>query len=80
MDRAALRVLDIARSVLAELDLEVVLERVLAAAKELTDAQYAALGVLADSRTELDRFLTLGIDDAARAEVGDLPRGRGVLG
>ncbi|HVP75158.1 MAG TPA: GAF domain-containing protein [Gaiellaceae bacterium] len=72
--------LDVARSVLAELDLEAVLERVLAAAKELTDAEYAALGVLADSRTELARFLTLGIDDAARAEIGDLPRGRGVLG
>jgi signal transduction histidine kinase len=73
-------VLDVARSVLSELDVETVLERVLAAAKELTGAQYAALGVLADSRTELSRFLTLGIDDAQRAEIGDLPRGRGVLG
>jgi GAF domain-containing protein len=73
-------VLDVARSVLSELDVETVLERVLAAAKELTGAQYAALGVLADSRTELSRFLTLGIDDARRAEIGDLPRGRGVLG
>ena len=72
--------LDVARSVLSELDVETVLERVLAAAKELTGAQYAALGVLADSRTELSRFLTLGIDDARRAEIGDLPRGRGVLG
>ena len=72
--------LDVARSVLAELDLELVLERVLAAAKELTGARYAALGVLAESRTELARFLTLGLDDATRAEIGDLPRGRGVLG
>jgi len=80
VDRAALRVLDVARSVLAELDLEVVLERVLAAAKELTGAQYAALGVLSESRTELDRFLTLGFDEATRGEIGDLPRGRGVLG
>ncbi|HXY81022.1 MAG TPA: GAF domain-containing sensor histidine kinase [Gaiellaceae bacterium] len=80
MDRAVLRVLDVARSVLAELDLEVVLERVLAAAKELTGARYAALGVLAESRTELSRFLTVGIDDVTRAEIGDLPRGRGVLG
>jgi signal transduction histidine kinase len=73
-------VLDVARSVLAELDVDTVLERVLAAAKELTGAQYAALGVLADSRTELSRFLTLGIEEAQRAEIGDLPRGRGVLG
>jgi len=80
MDRAVLGVLDVARSVLSELDVEIVLERVLASAKELTGAQYAALGVLADSRTELSRFLTLGVDDAQRAEIGDLPRGRGVLG
>jgi signal transduction histidine kinase len=73
-------VLDVARSVLSELDVETVLERVLASAKELTGAQYAALGVLADSRTELSRFLTLGVDDAQRGEIGDLPRGRGVLG
>ena len=80
MDRAVAGVLDVARSVLAELDLEVVLDRVLNAAKDLTDAQYAALGVLNESRTELSRFLTVGIDDAARREIGDLPRGRGVLG
>jgi len=80
MDRAVAGVLDVARSVLAELDLEVVLDRVLNAAKDLTDAQYAALGVLNESRTELARFLTVGIDDAARREIGDLPRGRGVLG
>ena len=65
---------------LSELDVETVLVRVLAAAKDLTGAQYAALGVLGESRTELSRFLTLGIDDATRAEIGDLPRGRGVLG
>ncbi|HTO26152.1 MAG TPA: GAF domain-containing protein [Gaiellaceae bacterium] len=80
MDRAVLRVLDVARSVLEELDLEVALDRVLDAAKELTGAQYAALGVLNESRTELARFKTLGIDDATHAEIGDLPRGRGVLG
>ncbi len=72
--------LEVARSVLAELDLETVLERVLEAARGLTDARYAALGVLDESRSELARFLTLGIDEAERAEIGDLPRGRGVLG
>ncbi len=80
IDKAVLSVLDVARSVLAELDVETVLERVLASARDLTGAQYAALGVLAESRTELSRFLTLGIDDAVRAGIGDLPRGRGVLG
>jgi len=80
VERGVLGVLDVARSVLEELDLEVVLDRVLEAAKELTGAQYAALGVLDESRTELARFKTLGIDEAGRGEIGDLPRGRGVLG
>jgi signal transduction histidine kinase len=79
-DRAALGVLEVARSVLAELDLETVLERVLVAAQELTGARYAALGVIGDSQKQLSRFLTVGIDDAARAEIGELPHGRGVLG
>jgi signal transduction histidine kinase len=80
MDRAARGVLDIARSVLAELDLEVVLNRVLESARDLTGARYAALGVLAESRTELERFLTIGIDEDEREAIGALPRGRGVLG
>jgi signal transduction histidine kinase len=80
MDRTARGVLDIARSVLAELDLEIVLKRVLESARELTGARYAALGVLSSSRTELERFITLGIDEAERETIGALPRGRGVLG
>jgi signal transduction histidine kinase len=80
MDRATQRILDVARSVLAELDLDVVLERVLDAAQELTEARYAALGVLNESRSELARFITRGIDPATHAAIGNLPRGRGVLG
>jgi len=66
--------------VLGELDLDVVLDRILIAAQELTGARYAALGVLNDQRTELSRFVTRGIDDATREAIGSLPRGRGVLG
>jgi len=66
--------------VLRELDLELVLERVLRAAQELTNARYAALGVLDDTRAELSRFLTRGVDEQRRASIGSLPRGRGVLG
>ena len=65
---------------LEELELEPVLQRVLAVARELTGARYAALGVLDARRTELERFLTVGIDEDARREIGDLPRGHGVLG
>jgi signal transduction histidine kinase len=80
MDLATEGVLSVARSVLEELDLEVVLARVLEAARDLADAHYAALGVLDDSRLQLARFLTLGIDDQTRNTIGPLPTGRGVLG
>jgi signal transduction histidine kinase len=66
--------------VISELDLEVLLPRVLGIACELTEARYAAVGVLDEDRRELERFLTRGVDDETRAEIGDLPRGRGVLG
>lgn len=80
MDGPAEGVLNIARSVLSELELDVVLDRVLECGRELTKAKYAALGVLNESRTELARFITTGIDDEGRARIGALPHGRGVLG
>ncbi len=79
-DRATREILEVARSVLDELDLDVVLERVLEAAQELTHARYAALGVLSEAKTGLSRFITKGIDDATHARIGALPSGRGVLG
>jgi signal transduction histidine kinase len=80
IDRTTQGILEVARSVLADLDLDQVLDRVLESAQELTEARYAALGVLNEPRTELTRFLTRGIDEAAHAMIGALPRGRGVLG
>jgi signal transduction histidine kinase len=80
MENATQEVLTVARSVLEQLDLEVVLERVLEAARELTGARYAALGVLDESRTQLGRFVALGIDEPSRRAIGALPTGRGVLG
>jgi signal transduction histidine kinase len=73
-------IVEIARDVLADLDVEVVLGRVLDAARDLTGAHSAAMGVLDESRTELARFLTVGLNDDERAAIGPLPRGRGVLG
>ncbi|MGA9856749.1 MAG: GAF domain-containing sensor histidine kinase [Solirubrobacteraceae bacterium] len=80
MDQGTRAVLTIARGVLADLDVELVLERVLASARELTGARYAALGVLDEAGAELSQFLTLGIDDAKRRRIGPLPTGQGVLG
>ena len=64
----------------SELSLDAVLERIVQAAAGLTGARYAALGVIDRTGTALERFITTGIDDATRAEIGDLPRGRGILG
>ena len=58
---------------MTELDLAVVLDRVLETAREITGARYAALGVLNDERTELARFITSGIDEQVRRAIGDLP-------
>jgi GAF domain-containing protein len=74
------RVIDVGRVVLSELDEDVILDRVLETAQQLTGARYAALGVLDEPRAELERFVTRGIDPHDRGLIGDLPRGRGVLG
>jgi signal transduction histidine kinase len=70
----------VGRTLVSELEAETVLRRLLDAAREITGARYAALGVLSEDRKTLRRFLTVGIDEAAHREIGDLPRGRGVLG
>ncbi len=56
------------------------LDLVLETAREITGARYAALGILNEDHTGLEQFLTLGIDEATHQAIGDLPRGRGVLG
>jgi signal transduction histidine kinase len=64
----------------SELSLEALLQRLVEVAAELTEARYAALGVIDPSGTELERFITTGIDPQTHAAIGDLPRGRGILG
>jgi signal transduction histidine kinase len=67
-------------AVTSELSLDALLRRLVEAAAELTGARYAALGVIAENGTELEQFVTHGIDAELRAKIGDLPRGRGILG
>ncbi|HTU86349.1 MAG TPA: GAF domain-containing sensor histidine kinase [Solirubrobacteraceae bacterium] len=74
------RLLEVGRALVAEHDTQAVLDRILDAAREITGARYAALGVLDETRQELERFITIGIDAATHSAIGDLPRGRGVLG
>jgi signal transduction histidine kinase len=81
LDEPRLReLIDVGRSLVAELDPETIFRRVLEVARELTGARYAALGVLDEERHELERFITYGFDEGTRRAIGRLPRGRGVLG
>jgi len=74
------RLLDVGRSLMTELDQGAVLDRVLETARELTGARYAALGILNEERSELEQFLTVGVEEETHRAIGALPRGRGVLG
>jgi signal transduction histidine kinase len=67
-------------TITSELSLEALLQRLVETAAELTGARYAALGVIDRTGEGLERFVTSGIDDETRAAIGDLPRGRGILG
>ncbi|WP_406490051.1 GAF domain-containing protein [Streptomyces phaeochromogenes] len=66
-------------SVGRELDLPQVLRRIVEAAVVLVDAEYGALGVIGDD-SRLSEFLTVGIGEERREEIGELPSGHGILG
>jgi signal transduction histidine kinase len=64
----------------SELSLDGVLERIVEAAARVTDAHYAALGVIDRAGTGLERFVTHGMTDEVEKQIGDPPHGRGILG
>ena len=64
----------------SELSLDALLQQLVETAAQLTGARYAALGVIDSTGQGLERFLTTGIDPETHAAIGDLPRGRGILG
>jgi signal transduction histidine kinase len=74
------RLLDAVMSLGSELDLHSTLRRVAAAAVELTGAGYGAFAVLDETGGAFSDFITVGVDDATRSAIGDLPTGLGVLG
>ena len=61
------------------LDLDQTLRRIVHVARDLAEADYAALGVLG-SDGMLTEFIYEGIDDETKAKIGPLPTGHGVLG
>ncbi len=79
-ERRLRSLIEVGRGIVSEHEVEAVLDRVVRVARDLTGARYAALGVLDDERRSLERFITVGIDSETRTAIGELPRGRGVLG
>ncbi len=76
-----LRVLvDAGISLSSELSLDSLLQRIVETAAQLTGARYAALGVIDRSGQGLERFHTTGVDIETHDAIGDVPRGRGILG
>ncbi|MFE9069407.1 GAF domain-containing protein [Streptomyces violaceusniger] len=71
--------LDAVLAIGSDLELEVVLQRIVESAVSLVDAKYGALGVLGEEGT-IKQFLTVGIDEETIAEMGHYPRGEGILG
>jgi signal transduction histidine kinase len=67
-------------AITAELSLDALLQRLVETAAALTRARFAALGVIDRERSGLERFLTTGMDAETQEAIGDLPRGRGILG
>ena len=70
----------VASSLITEVSLEGVLQRVVEIAAEVIGARYAAIGVLALDGRLLESFTTYGIDAELRAKIGPPPRGHGILG
>ena len=64
----------------SELSLDGVLQKLVETAAELTGARYAALGVISEGGDALERFVFTGVDEESAAQIGELPRGRGILG
>ncbi len=72
----------VGRAVLAvtsELDIDVVLRRIVDLARELAGARYAALGI-PGANYELTSFITSGMTPEQEQRIGPLPRGHGILG
>jgi len=67
-------------AIFSEHSLERVLQQIVDSAREVVGARYAALGVLGPDRQSLSQFVTSGLSEVERERIGELPRGRGLLG
>jgi signal transduction histidine kinase len=67
------------RLITEQLDLTVVLRRIVETAIDLVSARYGALGVIA-SDGSLEQFIHVGMTDDEVSRIGHLPEGHGLLG
>jgi signal transduction histidine kinase len=67
------------RTIVADLDLAVVLRRIVESALRLVGADYGALGVVGDDGA-LEEFVHVGMGDDTVRTIGHLPEGLGLLG
>ena len=63
-----------------QLDLQVVLQKVVDLSRELLNAKYGALGVADLETNRIGQFITTGISAETRARIGPPPQGHGLLG
>ena len=64
----------------SELSLDDLLQKASRDRSRIDRSPYAALGVINEAGTGLERFLHTGIDTETVTEIGELPRGREILG
>jgi signal transduction histidine kinase len=79
--RAAVEALsDAIGGIAGVLTVDAVLQLIVDRVRHLVGARYAALGILADDRRRIERFITSGITPEQRRLLGDPPQGHGLLG
>ena len=78
--RRRLEALDTATVAISqELSLERVLQIIVDSVRPLAGARFAALGI-PDDHGSMERFITSGISERGRADIGALPHARGLIG
>jgi len=79
LPRGAQALLAAVIAISSDLDMHNVLDRIVMSSLELTSAKYGALGVIGTDG-HLSDFIAHGIHPDVRAQIGELPHGRGILG
>jgi two-component system, NarL family, sensor histidine kinase DevS len=74
-----LALLEASRTIVSDLDLALVLRRIVESAVSLVGADYGALGVVGDDGVP-EEFVHVGMGEQDVAAIGHLPEGRGLLG